>query len=618
MKNRRRIALAALLVLVASAALAADDVKVTVGPNYLVSHDGDVPHCEMMIAANPLDPKNLVAMSIVAARPNGGWACRTYATKDGGGTWRYNDFAEQVEWGGGDPQVVFTPSGTAVSLSLAFGSVKDDTGKPRGGMAIYRSEDGGLNWKLSRNICCSHDHPQMIVDDSMGKYAGRIYIGTLWDYPVYRIGIFRSDDDGRTWIGPVEAVNGGGELGVNVTTTGVMSDGTLVVPYVDFEYKPEHQKVHGKVQDNAWLVKSSDGGLTFGRPIKTQALTFDLDMREAFAVPQTAIDNRSTAFRDYLYMTWIDVSDKPRVVFSRSTDRGETWSKPMALASDVPATTWQIQPSIAVNKRGVVGVTWLDTRGVTDHSKYDLYFAASTDGGQTFMKPVKVSTEPSVIAGNGNSRPMGAVFPTGDTGQLSLLSAANRWPNGGDYFSITTTSTGVFYPVWADARSGTFQVYTAPIRVDLPPTEEEKKRDAARAVYDPPKPPSDPAKRVETSILKKVEFVFDPGSWSGNISELPVRIKNTSEVDIYPPIRLEVTDFGFKANKRDTAYDPTILNASNSKSGPGAQFSFDQAVGADGVLHPGMLSGPVPIRLKVPDPKTAPSLAFKITGFVNP
>src|SRR5581483_5879438 len=132
--NRRIVPAAFLFALVASAVFAADDVKIVVGPNYLVSHDGDTPHCEMMIAANPLDPKNLVAMSIVAARPDGGWACRTYATKDGGGTWRYSDFAEDVEYGGGDPQVVFTPNGTAISLSLTYGSVSDDTGKPRGGM----------------------------------------------------------------------------------------------------------------------------------------------------------------------------------------------------------------------------------------------------------------------------------------------------------------------------------------------------------------------------------------------------------------------------------------------------------------------------------------------------
>ncbi len=396
-----------------------------------------------------------------------------------------------------------------------------------------------------------------------------------------------------------------------------MSDGTLVVPYVDFEYKPERYQVHGKATSHAWLVKSSDGGLSFSKPVRTQTLVADVDLPEAYCMPQTAIDTSSGDSRDTLYMTWIDVSGKPRLVFSRSTDRGDTWSAPLRIGGEVAETTWQIQPSIAVNKRGVVGITWLDTRGVTDHTKYDLYFTASVDGGKSFLKPVKVTTETSIIAGGGNSRPMAMVYARGDSGQLSLLSAANRWPNGGDYFSITTTSTGTFYPVWADARSGTFQVYTAPIRVTLPPTAYEKQRAEVMAAHGPPKRAPDPSKRVEISIMNKVEFIFDPGTFEGNISELPVRIKNKSDSPIYPPIRLEVTDFGIQAYKRDETFDPAILNASNGKGGAGAQFSFDEALGGDAVLQPGMLSGPVVMRLKLPDPKRAPSLAFKITGAVD-
>jgi hypothetical protein len=75
MKNPRTALAAFLLLSVGPTAFGADDVKIVVGPNYLVSHDGDFPHCEMMIAANPLDARNLMATSIEAGRPNGGWAC---------------------------------------------------------------------------------------------------------------------------------------------------------------------------------------------------------------------------------------------------------------------------------------------------------------------------------------------------------------------------------------------------------------------------------------------------------------------------------------------------------------------------------------------------------------
>jgi hypothetical protein len=614
---RNSSALLTLSLIVSVSALAADDTKIVVGPNYLVSHDGDVPHCEMMVAANPLDARNLVASSIVAARPTGGWECRAYATRDGGATWLYSDFAEQVEFGGGDPQVVFTPSGTAIALSLTFGSVKDEKGEKRGGMGIHRSEDGGFTWKLVRNICCSHDHPQMVVDNSMGRYAGRIYVGTLHDYPVYRVSIFRSDDDGKTWTGPVEAANGGGKIGINVISTAILSDGTLIVPYVDFEFLPEKRKPHGKVENHMRLVSSSDGGLTFSQPVKTQTLVNDLDKRIAYGMPLTAADNRSQKYRDNLYMVWSDTSETPRLVFSRSTDRAQTWSKPVPVAADVPATAWQFQPTIAVNKRGVVGLTWLDTRGVTDQTKYDLYFAASLDGGLTFTKPVRITTASSTIAGNGNLRPMGAVFEIGDKGNLSLLSAANRWPNGGDYFSMAVNARDEFHPVWADARSGTFQVYTAPIRVELPPTEEEKTKAAALAVYYPPKKASDPSKRVEASLVGKVEVLFDQGSFDNNVVELPLHLRNKSDVDIYPPIRIEILDFGFAGEKPNREYDPEVLNATNGKKAAGAVFSFDQSFGDDGVLKPGMLSGPVPMRLKLVDPQRTPNIQFKIFGQVD-
>jgi len=34
-----------------------------------------------------------------------------------------------------------------------------------------------------------------IVDTSKGRFAGRIYIAALYDYPVYRVGVFRSVAD---------------------------------------------------------------------------------------------------------------------------------------------------------------------------------------------------------------------------------------------------------------------------------------------------------------------------------------------------------------------------------------------------------------------------------------
>lgn len=77
-----------------------------VGPDYLVSRDGDRPHVEVMAAANPRDPKNLLAGAITFTRPDGGAATKAYVSFDGGVQWDDIVFPEQKEHGGGDPRVL--------------------------------------------------------------------------------------------------------------------------------------------------------------------------------------------------------------------------------------------------------------------------------------------------------------------------------------------------------------------------------------------------------------------------------------------------------------------------------------------------------------------------------
>ena len=84
-----------------------DDQAILVGPNMLVTRDGDIPHVELIVASNPTDPKNLVGAAITATRSEGGWACKTYATHNGGDSWQDAVLPEQHTLGGADPQVAF-------------------------------------------------------------------------------------------------------------------------------------------------------------------------------------------------------------------------------------------------------------------------------------------------------------------------------------------------------------------------------------------------------------------------------------------------------------------------------------------------------------------------------
>ena len=617
--------LAAVAAVGAGADAPAPKPKIVVGPNILVSRDGDVPHVELMVATSPKSAKNLVGAGITATRPNGGWACRAYSSTDGGATWKASEFAEQVKWGGGDPQVAFTPQGTALFMALTFG--KSDKGKDCASMHVWRSEDGGENWEPAREIRCdpSWDHEQVVVDTTKGRYSGRIYVGALYDYPVYRVGVFRSEDDGRTWIGPVEAANGGGTIGINDVTPMVLSDGTLIVPYGDFPFLPEKRPTKGMAHENFWTVASTDGGVTFSAPRKGVTQDYNIDDKESKVAGfgKFAADTESKKFRDRLYNVWEDARfGNYRILFSRSTDRGKTWSSPRLLEEGLAPAVKQWQPAIAVNKDGVVAVTWFDSREDKESKRYHQYLMASVDGGDTFLPTTRISSDLSDPNGTGNSQLAPMVWVHEGQIALSVISAASRWGSGGDYMGLAADKDGVFHPFWADARSGTFQIYTANIRVDG--AAKEASPAAAGGVTPASTKTAEQPSRVETALTDKVEFVFDPTLWDAGKKQLdiPVRLRNTSSQPIYAPIRIEILGFGFPEyendddKKRDAENAPSALNASNGKAKEGAVFDLGGAIAGSDALEPGALTNPVVLKLQLVDPTKMPSVRLKATGMV--
>jgi hypothetical protein len=579
--------------------------RIMVEPNILVSRDGDVPHVEMKVVANPRNAKSLLAASIVQSSANGSWASKSYASQDGGLSWTDSSFPELHRDGGLDPQVGFGSHGTGYFSALRF--FKDDKGNTRADLLFYRSEDGGLTWSKPVDLGYSYDHPIMDVDHTTGKYAGRIYISVLYGYPIYRVGIFRSDDDGRTFTGPVEAANGGGKMGINtISSIVILRDGTLIIPYVDFEFDPEKAKKQHAL--NFWMVRSTDGGVTFSAPQKigTHELDNSPEGLRFFSVAMAAAD-RSDAFPDRVYLVWNDFqSGKYRMVISHSSDNGKVWSKPVRIDTKAPASTIQYQPAIAVNSEGTVGVTWFDTRNSEDQSRYDQYFAASVDGGNTFLPAVRISLESSIPGGSGNQQ----LIPSATVMQgkllMDFLSAYSRWRSGGDYMGLDTDINGAFHSLWSDSRTGTFQINTAAVRVI--------KNSNANA---------DPvAHKEEKELTDQVEIVFDRTKYdaASKTLEVPIHIKNVSSETIYGPVRLEMASVGGGFDWEDAAENkknaPEILNATNGKKGEGAAFDFSPALGSEGQLNPGAISSPVMWRMKVVDPSTVPSLRLKVFGSV--
>jgi hypothetical protein len=263
----------------------------------------------------------------------------------------------------------------------------------------------------------------------------------------------------------------------------------------------------------------------------------------------------------------------------------------------------QYQAQLAVNNRGVVGVTWFDTRAAADVKHYDEYFTASTDGGATFLKPARITTETSQMFGTGNLQPMPLAARSGNVVRVSFFSGANRWRAAGDYMGLAADTNGVFHPMWSDARSGTSQIWTASVEVaKLAGTAGVKPSDLQSA-----------------DVTKSIELVTDPIHYDPASHEfvMPLRLKNVSAQPIYGPIVASVVKFGSGAGEQLREFAPEILNATNQKKGDGASFDYSGALGDLPMLAPGATTGEMVWKLRIGDPEKIPDMHVSVAGMTT-
>ena len=111
------------------------------------------------------------------------------------------------------------------------------------------------------------------------------------------------------------------------------------------------------------------------------------------------------------------------IFFARSTDSGESFSRNLKVSDD-ETDTHQFSPSLAVDQKGHIYIAWHDLR---NNSQPDIYFGKSIDGGQSFDRNIKVSDDPS--------------------------GAFQFHP------SIGVTSKGTIGVAWEDKRHGNFDIF---------------------------------------------------------------------------------------------------------------------------------------------------------------
>ena len=440
--------------------------RIIVGPNVQVSAARhDIPHNNVMVAADPTDAKRLLAASLIQYTRDNDVQSIAYRSLDGGKSWTVARERRDEKFTG-DPAVAYGPSGTAYLATL--GALDVD---------IAHSRDGGKTWETPVKVEGNMDRPYLTVDSTGGKHRGTIYanavlfadaLGGTGGSRTSALGLFSSEDAGKTFSRPTYRVATPPFYLDGTDNSVVLSDGTLITLYHVMINRWQAQQQHDhperlevlqkeEAKGNAFLAigRSTDGGRSFEKKMPFishwhRTPQAGGDVRSPFAA--IAADPGSTDFKDWLYVVWTDVqTDGDKVLFCLSKDRGLTWSAPIVL-SEQPAGEASFDafiPEIAVNKAGVIGVTWYDTREIPNHQPgWDVRFRASFDGGQTWLPSKRINEVSTVITPEMRRKSPREGIHFNGTGETAGLAADKE---------------GIFHALWIDNRTAVRQIWATSV-----------------------------------------------------------------------------------------------------------------------------------------------------------
>jgi hypothetical protein len=438
-------------------------LHVRVGPNVAVWPRG-APQSEPFIVAHPSKPGILI-IGTADWVANRGLVPHAYATTDRGRTWiraslpgLLDDLSptDQIE-GGGDPWIAFDTNGRAY-FSVNFNV--PGKGAP---VMVYDSTDSGLTWKKTFALQpAAWDSPKLLVVDTQQKPGILLILNAGGkDHSVFGkpnrygtdIGIFRSEDGGKSFAPNALIAPGDDWYGTEHAVR--LADGSVLVMFSDFRTESGNNE---QLRANYYVARSIDGGRHFGVPTLVGSVA-----RQYPDIAWLVADTTHGRFSGRVYATWeagdfgarsnfvngqrVRVEDGTHraVAISWSHDQGQTWSSPVSL--EAPGAGPSYMSTVAVSSNGIVGVLWVQHERYEPNPRcYRTYFAASSDGGRSFTRPVQVSDSVSC--------------PTPGLTETGFFHYRHR---GGDYISLAAATDGSFHAVWSDARDGVFRTFTARI-----------------------------------------------------------------------------------------------------------------------------------------------------------
>lgn len=366
------------------------------GTNFLNAEE------EPWVEVNPADPSNVIAVWQQDRWSNGGArGLLTASTHDGGLTWdtsfpHFSICAGGTEANGGnyerasDPWVSFSPNGVAHQISLSVNFVND----PATAILVSKSTDGGASWSEPITVVRDpsgeapflfNDKESITADPNDSNFVYAVWDRLRFPSDVANFNAqhafsFRGDamfsrttDGGETWE-PARAIFAPVK---NQSTIGhqivVRPTGELIDIFTLFQGSGNNRP-----GSSLAMMRSTDHGATWSPPQVIHKIqfngAFDPDtgrpIRAEGFTPEVAVDPNN----GNLYATWQDIrfNGVDQIAFSMSTDGGDTWSDPIKVSQTPPSADVANEqawvPAVDVADNGTVAVTYYDFRFNTPDS----------------------------------------------------------------------------------------------------------------------------------------------------------------------------------------------------------------------------------------------------------